>query len=94
MAAYSVRIEMRGYPTSTQYDQLHELMSEIGFEREFESERHGRLKLPHGEYVGNTRVGPRKLLDHLANLVGSVHPNAGITLYPYDGFYYSNLEEV
>lgn len=50
MSNFSVRVEILGYPTAQQYEQLHAYMEGAGFSRFIVSDDGRRFKLPPAEY--------------------------------------------
>lgn len=52
MAAYTVRAELKGDPSFSQYEKLHALMAQLGFGRTVKGDR--IVSLPHAAYDGQS----------------------------------------
>jgi hypothetical protein len=52
MAAYTIRVELRGNPTYEQYQSLHQQMASLGFLQTVRSDSNRQVNLPHALYYG------------------------------------------
>jgi hypothetical protein len=62
MAAYAIRVELRGDPSFQEYEKLHQLMNGLGFGRTV-SGMAGVSQLPHATYYGYSNSGVEQVRD-------------------------------
>ncbi|HUY80282.1 MAG TPA: hypothetical protein VMU92_00975 [Acidobacteriaceae bacterium] len=69
MAAYTIRVELKGDPSYEEYEKLHELMAAQGFKRTIRgvtpSGNDATFDLPHATYYGQSSTTTGDLLDSL-----------------------------
>lgn len=74
MFKYIARVELEGFPTSQDYDNLHEAMRKQGFLRTV-SDSNKTFHLPTGEYVWSTSLDrlTGDIRTVLQNIISDVH---------------------
>jgi len=69
MSAYTVRVELKGYPSDEQYEKLHKLMAAQGFGQTVRgvttSGQPSTFDLPHATYYGESGIETSDLRDSL-----------------------------
>lgn len=97
MSNYLVRVELYG-AEDDEYEQLHNSMEEIEFDRFIEDSSNNVLKLPNGTYVGTMPDGitPTEIVEAVLTITKDLSPDgeasvfvcqyvdSGASLYPAD----------
>jgi hypothetical protein len=77
MAAYTIRVELRGNPTYAEYERLHGVMSQSGFGRAVASG--GKVyDLPHATYYGDVQADTSKVMEVIKAKVKNIQSNVVI----------------
>jgi len=83
MSNFTVRVELKGYPSEQEYESLHELMAKQGFTRTIRgitpSGQNATFDLPHATYYGYASTTTGDLRDYLkAKIRAAIQPNIAI----------------
>lgn len=70
MAAYTIRVELKGDPSFQEYEKLHQLMGGLGFGRTVRGSA-GESQLPHATYYGYSNSGVEQVRDLVRDSVKS-----------------------
>jgi hypothetical protein len=78
MAKFTIRVQLMGDPTSEEYNQLHDQMSSLGFERTVKgTTRDGAatvVSLPHGLYYGSSVDSAGTVRDRVSRAAKTIQP--------------------
>lgn len=73
MAAYTIRVELRGNPTFERYESLHKLMEGLGFKRWIvmanSTGKYTAQDLPHATYYGDSMQAASSLLSSVVDAI-------------------------
>lgn len=74
MAAYTIRVELKGDPSYAEYEKLHAVMAQLGF---FQSVWNGgkSYALPHATYYGDVQASGQDVLNAVQANVKKVQSN-------------------
>jgi hypothetical protein len=91
MPRYMVRIELRNYPTSEQYTQLHAAMEKLGFDRTIVGWGQVKYHLPTAEYYIISAYTPEALTILVYNAAKQIDPECAVLTTEANNIWWNGL---